>query len=456
MPKPAPLRRMLSAYARQFLDQMERPSRRDRRAFAFDRYRAENHHALAASTLAPSRNLRLPPRDLRHRGVPHCPTAASPSRASPASRSSSPSAREICKPDDRVMILAPSSADERAPFAKTRKIRADGYVRVRINGELTSLMNFQSSTSARTTPSKSSSTACSSSRASRRASSNPSPPRSIGQRLVTVAIVGAKSTLFPKVACPTAESPFRNSSRVPSCSIRLTELARVQRPRLQIRFRSSKIITDWTRPLFDGGLGPGSGSQFSSAHSNSAPTPTASSRNALREIPCAHPEHAFVRLPAVQRSLWRERISREEIKTDKGFRFPGHPEILERNFEESNSELSRVDNAIHVATLWAHARQASAPESLASSSAACPSPISPRLAQRRTPRRRQNSVQLTERQKEIAAVPRRVSERIDSSSPWVSAISLDRSAATLSGGEASASASHANRLASSRRSLRTR
>ena len=57
----------LSAYARQFLDQMERPEVDvDRGTFACDRDRAKNHHAFAAlHGRHHHRNLRLPARDLQ-------------------------------------------------------------------------------------------------------------------------------------------------------------------------------------------------------------------------------------------------------------------------------------------------------------------------------------------------------------------------------------------------------
>ena len=65
----------LSAYARQFLDQMERPEvDLDRRAFAFDRHRAKDHHALAAlDGRHHHRDLRLSARHLqldRHAALP--------------------------------------------------------------------------------------------------------------------------------------------------------------------------------------------------------------------------------------------------------------------------------------------------------------------------------------------------------------------------------------------------
>src|SRR5882762_3842778 len=258
-------------------------------------------------------------------------------------------------------------------------------------------MNFQSSTSARTTPSKSSSTACSSSRASPRASSNPSPPRSSSLVAWSPSPSSeARSTLFPRNSlAPTAESPFRNLSRVPSVSIRLTERA----PRATASAPNTISILPRSSPT-----GPARSSmaasaqalarQFSSAHSNSAPTPTASiSKLRLKNFPRAS-RTCFVRLSTVQRSRWRERISREEIQNRQGFSFPGHPEVSGKKFRRVQLRyLSRVDNAIYVRHALRHMpRQASAPRITRGQARRLVHRRFHRaLAQRRTPRRRQNS-----------------------------------------------------------------
>jgi len=131
----------------------------------------------------------------------------------------------------------------------------------------------------------------------------------------------------------------------------------------------------------------------------------------------------------------------KKSKSDKGFRFPGILKFLERNFEESNSDSYREWITQYMsATLCAvcHGKRLR-PESLAvklgglsiadftalSLSAARPA-VDKILAQ------------LTDRQKEIAARPlEEVSERIDFLlAVGLGYLSLDRSAATLSGGEA--------------------
>src|SRR5207249_760618 len=131
----------------------------------------------------------------------------------------------------------------------------------------------------------------------------------------------------------------------------------------------------------------------------------------------------------------------KKSKGEKGFRFPGILKFLERNFEESGSDTYREWMTQYMsATLCGvcHGKRLR-PESLAvklagwsiadftalSLSAARPA-VDKILAQ------------LTERQKEIAARPlEEVSERIDLLlAVGLGYLSLDRSAATLSGGEA--------------------
>jgi len=131
----------------------------------------------------------------------------------------------------------------------------------------------------------------------------------------------------------------------------------------------------------------------------------------------------------------------KKSKTEKGFRFPGILKFLERNLEESNSDTYREWLTQYMsATLCAvcHGKRLR-PESLAvklgSLSIADFTALSLSAAR---PAVAKILTHLSERQKEIAARPlEEVSERIEFLlAVGLGYLSLDRSAATLSGGEA--------------------
>src|SRR5205807_1838415 len=71
-------------------------------------------------------------------GVPHCPNCGKPiTRQSSEQIVQSVLHGEICKLDDRIMILAPIVRGRKGAFRKElEKFTQDGYLRVRINGEL--------------------------------------------------------------------------------------------------------------------------------------------------------------------------------------------------------------------------------------------------------------------------------------------------------------------------------
>jgi excinuclease ABC subunit A len=130
----------LSAYARQFLDQMERPE-------------VDVIEGLSPSIAIEQKTTTRSPRStvgtiteiydyLRviyaSVGTPHCPNCGKPiTRQSSEQIVQSILHGEICQPDDRVMILAPIVRGRKGAYRKElEKFAQDGYVRVRINGEL--------------------------------------------------------------------------------------------------------------------------------------------------------------------------------------------------------------------------------------------------------------------------------------------------------------------------------
>src|SRR5207244_7849016 len=133
----------LSAYARQFLDQMERPE-------------VDVIEGLSPSIAIEQKTTTRSPRStvgtiteiydyLRviyaSVGVPHCPNCSKPiTRQSSEQIVQSILHGEICKPDDRIMILAPIVRGRKGAYRKElEKFAHDGYVRARINGELCQL-----------------------------------------------------------------------------------------------------------------------------------------------------------------------------------------------------------------------------------------------------------------------------------------------------------------------------
>src|SRR5258708_21158391 len=131
----------------------------------------------------------------------------------------------------------------------------------------------------------------------------------------------------------------------------------------------------------------------------------------------------------------------KKSKTEKGFRFPGILKFLERNFEESGSDAYR-----EWMTQYMSATQCSVchgkrlrPESLAVKLAGCSIADFTALSlSAARPAVDKIISQLTQRQREIAARPlEEVAQRIEFLlAVGLGYLSLDRSAATLSGGEA--------------------
>jgi excinuclease ABC subunit A len=133
----------LSAYARQFLDQMERPE-------------VDVIEGLSPSIAIEQKTTTRSPRStvgtiteiydyLRviysSIGIPHCPQCGNPiTRQSSEQIVQSILTGELCKTDDRVMILAPIVRGRKGAYRKElEKLAQDGYVRARINGELVQL-----------------------------------------------------------------------------------------------------------------------------------------------------------------------------------------------------------------------------------------------------------------------------------------------------------------------------
>jgi excinuclease ABC subunit A len=255
----------LSAYARQFLDQMERPD-------------VDSIDGLSPSISIEQKTTSRSPRStvgtiteiydyLRllysSIGIPHCPKCGKPITRQ--------SAEQIVQrvmsltPDDRVMIMAPIARGRKGEFKKEmEKLVQHGFSRARVDGELVSLEDDLALDKRKNhtievvidrllvKPGIES-----------RLEQSVALAMKLGGGLVQVAVVNGEETLYSaQLACP-------------DCGISVPQLE----PR-SFSFNSSygacpechglgsrydldpaKVIVDWSKPILDGGLGPGSASQ---------------------------------------------------------------------------------------------------------------------------------------------------------------------------------------------------
>jgi len=441
----------LSAYARQFLDQMERPE-------------VDVIEGLSPSIAIEQKTTTRSPRStvgtiteiydyLRvvyaSVGVPHCPNCGKPiKRQSSEAIVQAILGGDLAKSDDRVMILAPIVRGRKGAYRKElEKLAQDGYVRVRVNGELFPLddppqLDKRKNHTIEVVVDR---LLVKQGIASRLEQSIATSLK-LASGLVTVAVVGGQEFTFSeKLACPDCgisvpqleprsfsfNSPY---GACPACNGLGSKYD----------FDPAKVITDWTRPLFDGGLGPGSGSAIlkrtlelaAYAHGFDLDTP-------FEKLPVKTQNLILYGYPPIgapgNKSSGDD--PKAKGKADKGFRFQGILKFLERNFEESGSDSYRewmtqymsatLCNVCHGKRL----RPESLAVKLASWSISDFTGLS--LASARPAVDRIVS-ELTPRQKEIAARPLgEVAERIDFLlAVGLGYLSLARSAATLSGGEA--------------------
>jgi excinuclease ABC subunit A len=440
----------LSAYARQFLDQMERPE-------------VDVIEGLSPSIAIEQKTTTRSPRStvgtiteiydyLRvvyaSVGVPHCPSCGKPiKRQSSEAIVQAILGGELSKTDDRVMILAPIVRGRKGAYRKElEKLSQDGYVRVRINGELFPLddppqLDKRKNHTIEVVVDR---LLVKQGIASRLEQSIATALK-LAAGLVTVAVVGGKDFTFSeKLACPDCgisvpqleprsfsfNSPY---GACPGCNGLGSKYD----------FDPAKVLTDWTRPLFDGGLGPGSSSAIL--------------KRTLELAAYAHRfdlDAPFEKLPAKTQNLILygyppvgapgysgDDSKNSKIKFTKSFRFQGVLKFLERNFEDSNSDSYRewmtqyMSATLCSACFGKRLRPESLAVKLAGWSIADFTALS--LAAAR-PAVGSIIAQLTPRQKEIAARPlEEVAERIEFLlAVGLGYLSLSRSAATLSGGEA--------------------
>jgi excinuclease ABC subunit A len=444
----------LSAYARQFLDQMERPE-------------VDSIEGLSPSIAIEQKTTTRSPRStvgtiteiydyLRvvysSIGTPHCPKCGKPiSRQSTDQIVRSILQGELAKSGDRVMILAPIVRGRKGEYRQElEKLARDGFVRARIDGDLCPLDDPP-----RLDKRKNHTIEVLIDRLlvkpgiAGRLEQSIATALKLAKGLVTVVVVGGTEQVFSeKMACsecgvsvPQLEprsfsfnSPY---GACPACNGLGSKYD----------FDPAKVIADWTRPLFEGGLGPGSGSVFlkrnlelgAMAHGFDLSTPFEKfPRDVQNLILYGNP-------PSNAKSngggSTRAGAAKAAAKALPGLHFQGVVGFLESNFEESESDTYRewITQYMSPVPCAVCAEQRLRPESLAVKvggrsiaefTALAISDARPAVDHIRK--------SLTERQTDIAGrALAEIAARLDFLlAVGLGYLSLDRSAATLSGGEA--------------------
>jgi excinuclease ABC subunit A len=255
----------LSAYARQFLDQMERPDVDAidglSPAISIEQKTTSRSPRSTVGTITEIYDyLRLLYASI---GIPHCPKCGRPI----ARQSAEQIVQRVMSltPEDRVMVMAPIVRGRKGEFKKEmEKLVQHGFTRARVDGELINLEDEISLDKRKNhtievvidrllvKPG-----------IEHRLEMSVGLAMKLAGGLVQVAVIGGEETLYSsRLACP-------------DCGINVPQLE----PRSfsfnsaygacpechglgsKYDFDPAKIIVDWSKPLLDGGLGPGSGSQ---------------------------------------------------------------------------------------------------------------------------------------------------------------------------------------------------
>jgi excinuclease ABC subunit A len=256
----------LSAYARQFLDQMERPE-------------VDSIEGLSPSISIEQKTTSRSPRStvgtitevydyLRllycSVGTPHCPSC---DRAI-----SRQSAEQIVqrvmelRSDERVMVLAPLVRGRKGEFKKDlEKLAQQGFTRARVDGELRSLDE-----ELRLDKRKNHTVEVVIDRLlvkpgiEKRLEQSVNLAMKLANGLALIAIVGGEERLYSsKLACPECgiDMPVLEPRSFSFNSV-YGACPECNGLGSKYDFDPAKVIVDWSKPLFDGGLGPGSGSSY--------------------------------------------------------------------------------------------------------------------------------------------------------------------------------------------------
>ena len=421
----------LSAYARQFLDQMERPD-------------VDSIDGLSPSISIEQKTTSRSPRStvgtiteiydyLRllyaSIGVPHCPHCGKPI--------SRQSAEQIVqrvmqlKAEDRVMVMAPLVRGRKGEFKQElAKLAQHGFVRARIDGELRhldeELDDIQLDKRKNHTIEVVIDRLLVKPGIEKRLEQSVQTAMKLGNGLVQVAIVdGAEQLYSSRMACPDC------GIDIPALEPRSFSFNSIYGACRECNglgskydFDPAKVIVDWSKPLMDGALGPGSGSSYLQRMVEIV--------GASFKIDLSTP---FEKLPAKTQTLL---LYGPEEKDAPRLGFHGVLGFLKQNMEEATSEGYRdwLLGYMSATTCPACHGRRLRPESLAvkvnglSIGDFTALPVSRAVESAA-------DITLNEREKLIAGrVLHEIRERLQFlNAVGLGYISLDRSAATLSGGE---------------------
>jgi excinuclease ABC subunit A len=419
----------LSAYARQFLDQMERPDVDSidglSPSIAIEQKTTSRSPRSTVGTITEIYDyLRLLYSSI---GVPHCPQCG---RA--ISRQSSDQIVQRVmdlKPEDRVMIMAPIVRGRKGEFRKELdKLAQQGFTRARIDHELRNIADDEIKLDKR----KNHTIELVVDRLlvkpgiEHRLAQSVELAMKLANGLVQVAVVGGEEHLYSsRLACPECginvpvlePRSFSFNSMYGACP-ECNGLGS------KYDFDPAKVVSDWSKPLLDGALGPGSASQ-----------------NLIRILQLASEAYGFSlstpfeQLPRKTQNLILYGPEQGERKRGG---FLGVFAYLRRAMEDSSSEAYRdwlLDHMSATTCPACHGKRLR-PESLAvkvngmSIADFTALPVSRAVAAA-------VQIKLSEREERIAGrIRKEIAERLGFlNAVGLGYISLNRSAATLSGGE---------------------
>jgi excinuclease ABC subunit A len=426
----------LSAYARQFLDQMERPEVDSVEglspAIAIEQKTTTRSPRSTVGTITEIYDyLRVVYSSI---GTPHCPKCGIP--IARQSTEQIVQAVMALTPEDRIMVLAPVVRGRKGEYKKEfEKYAKEGYVRARVDGELVNLdeppaLDRRKNHTIEIVVDR----LLLKSGIAQRLEQAIETALKLTGGLVTIAVVGGEENIYSeKLACPDCgisvpqlePRSFSFNSPYGACS-------ECHGLGSKYEFDPAKVIVDWTKPIFDGGLGPGSGST--------------SLQRTLRIAATAYGidlDTPFEKLSRKAQNLllYGNPSNGSGKESEKGLNFQGVMQHLEGTLEEANSDGVRewLTQYMSPSPCLACHEKRLRPESLAVKIAGLS--IADFTAQPLSDAR--GSVdkiraQLTLRQRKIAGRPlAEIAERIEFLlAVGLGYLSLDRSAATLSGGEA--------------------
>jgi len=411
----------LSPYARQFLDQMERPE-------------VDSIDGLSPAISIEQKTTNRSPRStvgtiteiydyLRvlysSVGVPHCPTCG----IEISRQSTEQILQQILalKQDERIMILAPVVRGRKGEYKKDlEKLNRQGFVRARVDGVLRSLdeqivLDRRKNHNIEVVVDR----LLLKAGIEKRLEASIRTAAKLAEGLVIVAVVNGEEKLYSqKLACPNCgtsvpqleprsfsfNSPFGACETCNGLGSRWS-------------FDPAKIIVDASKPLLDGALGPGASASYMNQRVSDAA--------ARLRLPISKP---FESLPKKTQTLLLE----------GGSNFQGVVKILEETFEEASAGyrewlMDYMSPSTCTDCLGRRLRPSSLAVRVEGVSIAEITEMSISRALAAT-----GAWKLTERERQIAG---RVVEEIRNRLEFLNAVGLNylnlaRSAATLSGGEA--------------------